>query len=149
VNWKLIFILGVVLALSPFNLHVGNYLLIYSILGYGLIALSFLYKEIDNKDILVITSLALVLFSGMIDLLFWYYFFQALFLLSVILSYYFSSKNKWITILSYTAVCLIGIALPLQICSAIGLYYLPILASILHYLYFCLAIAILVLDYRK
>jgi hypothetical protein len=149
VNWKLIFFLGLILALSPFNLHAGNYLLLYSILGYGLIALSFIYKQIETKDVLVITSLSLALFSGIIDLLFWYYFFQALFVLSVILSYFLNSNKKFIPFLSYITVCLIGIALPLQVGGALGLYYLPFLATLLHYLYFALTGAILILDYKK
>jgi hypothetical protein len=149
VNWKLIFLLGIILALSPFNLHAGSYLLMYSILGFGLITLSYLYKEIDKKDVLVITSLALTLFTGIINLVFWYYFFQALFILSIILSYFFNSSKKSISMLSVVIVGLIGAALPLQVGSALGLYYLPLFAALLHYLYFGLTIAVLILDYKN
>lgn len=92
-NWTKLFILGLLLSLSPFNLHSDYYYFYYSWFGYGLILVSFLFKKKAWKDWLVFAAAFLTLTLGLLNVFYWYYFTQLLFYLAVTLVYVAESEN--------------------------------------------------------
>lgn len=92
-NWTKLFILGLLLALSPFNLHTENYYFYYAWFGYGLILVSFLFKRKNWKDWLVFASAALTLLLGVLNVFYWFYFAQLVFYMAVTVVYIAESEN--------------------------------------------------------
>ncbi|MCX7821199.1 MAG: hypothetical protein N2258_05940 [Brevinematales bacterium] len=101
-KWEKIFISGIVLAFSPLYFNLGNFIFHYSLLGFGLILLSFYYKKnLDRLDSLIIVSLLFSIFSGFLNWFQLYYFFIFVFYVFSIIKIYYISKNKIIRILAH------------------------------------------------
>lgn len=111
-NWIKLFILGLLLALSPFNLHNEYYQFLYAWFGYGLILVSFLFKKTGWRDGIVFSSAFLTLALGLLNLFYWYYFAQLLFYLAVTVVYIAESENRIFFISSLVLIaaasCLMG-----------------------------------------
>ena len=111
-NWIKLFILGLLLALSPFNLHNEYYYFYYSWLGYGLVLISFLFKKIGWRDWIVFWTALLTLSLGLLNVFYWYYFAQFAFYMAVAVLYTAESDNPVFFISSLVlvgaAACLMG-----------------------------------------
>jgi len=79
VNWKGIFIAGLLLSASPFNLSIGEYSFFYSSLGFGLIALSYLFKKMRLADYLSLGLSLILIVSSVFNVFEYYFTFQMLF----------------------------------------------------------------------
>ncbi len=94
-KWEIVFIAGIILSFSPFYFNFSGFVFHYSLLGYGLLLLSFYYKEkFDRFDALIIVSLLFSILCGILNWFQLYYLFIfAFYILSIFKIYYFS-KNK-------------------------------------------------------
>jgi len=114
VNWKFIIFLGLILTLSPFYFLFENvFLFHYSILGYGLILISFYYKkELKSIDILIIVCMIFLIFLGVFNQFQMYSFFGMLFnvLFLIMLSSYV--RINFLKILVHIFIFIEGVLLP-------------------------------------
>lgn len=78
-SWKGLFITGLLLSLAPFSFEYGNYVFHYAVLGYGLIAMSFLFKKNRFVDIVVLLLTLLIILSMLINSFEYYFVLQLLF----------------------------------------------------------------------
>jgi hypothetical protein len=142
-NWKTLFLLGLILAISPLHFKIQHYIFFYSVLGYGLMLFSFLLKENSKKDLVLINILLFILFTGLLNLFFWYSIFQTLFLIVFLWTFCLESKSRWAYRLSLALTGTAGFLMSLQLGSLI----LPVplflsAAAILFYICFIAGIVL-------
>jgi hypothetical protein len=149
VNWIKLFILGLLLAMSPFQLSTESYIFHYSLFGYGLILVAYLFKKKDWKDWIIFASCAALTVFGFLDLFTIYYLFIFLFSGAVTLFYFADSGNR---VLSSYSLGLIGAAAVLCGLVAANALPVPLFGSIIliaPYLFCSSLIAMFVLDHKS
>lgn len=101
-RWEIVYIVGIILSFSPFYFNLGGLVFHYSLLGYGLILLSFYYKDKFNRfDALIVVSLIFSILCGILNYFQLYYFFIFAFYILSIFNIYYFSKNRVLKIVSH------------------------------------------------
>gem|GEM_PF-6398945 len=113
-NWKKIFVLGLLFSLSPFYIRHRNYLLHYSILGEGMILLSFYYLEkMDKIEVLSLSFLTISLIAGITNQFVWQSFFYFVFLTLILSRFFKLYRNIFIQIVIYILIFSGGVIIPI------------------------------------
>ncbi len=149
VNWKNLFIAGLILGLSPFYIRLDHSVFIYSLLGYGLCALSYLFKRrVSVLDYLIVMDLVLLFFAGFFNYFKLYVFFQYLFLALLFTSFTDTEKGLPARLLSFPMIFFSGALFTLYFGGLFGVRGLFDIANFLFYLsYFMAGAAVFV--YRE
>jgi len=100
VSFRFLFTLGLLLSLVTFSLNVGSYVFYYSVLGYGLMLVSFLMKKITFIDGIWLFLIAGTFASALLDQNEWSLIFLMLFCLFYSVSHLIGTEKVWIRILS-------------------------------------------------
>ncbi len=151
-NWKNLYIAGLLLSLSPFNIVVKNYTFPYSIFGYGMILLSFLYQKVSKKEAALIINLIFIILSVFFNSFFLLAILQALFFLGTAVIYFIESSNTIVFVISFFVVGASGFIIPVLIAASMGLTTLKVITDILnisYYIFFITLTALFVLSYKE
>lgn len=135
--------------MSPFHLRTEYYIFQYSLFGYGLILISYLFKKKKWKDWIIFAACAAVILFGILNLFAPYYLFICLFVTAVTFFYFADSSSP---VLSGFSLGLIGAASVLGGFIAANALQIPLFGGIILSapLFFCSSlIALFVLDYKK
>lgn len=120
-NWKNIFIAGLILSLAPFYLHIGGYNLCYALLGLGMVLVSYLFKNLKRRDIPVMVLLSAALMAGLLNLFIWQSFLQCLFYIAVVYLYLLEIDKPGVwTFIAYSVIGLAAFMMPFLIWFAFG-----------------------------
>ncbi len=148
-SWKIGFLIGIILALSPFNLNNGKYTFIYSLLGYGLILLSFLYKQKNKKDILTIINLCLIILCGLLNLFNFFSLFEITFFIFTAISLFIDSKNIFVRLAAYLLIGISGFCFPILIFNCLGFNLFTGLLNAIYYVLFFVLILITAFEFKN
>jgi hypothetical protein len=107
VNWIKLFILGLLLALSPFQLKTEYYIFNYSLFGYGLMLIAYLFKKKDWKDWIIFAVTAGTIVLGLLNVFTVFYLFIFAFCIAVTVLYFIDSK---VPVIANFSLGLIGVA---------------------------------------
>jgi len=150
VNWKNLFISGLVLGLSPLSMRVDHTLFLYALFGYGLCAFSYSFKRLSSYwDYLIIGDLALVLAAGILNYFSLYLFFQYLFLTLLFADFSETIRYASMHYISIMMLFLTGTLITLYFGGLFGQKGLTNLAVFLFYFLYFMAGAVIVIGYRK
>lgn len=119
-SWRLLFIIGIVLTLSPFHIKWNGFVFLYSLLGYGLIFVSYFYKKIRKFDIIPMILIGCIIVTGILNLFYLAALFQLGFYLAVAVYFYLFVDNELSTGLAVTLIGFIGFLLPVQLANGFG-----------------------------
>jgi len=129
VNWKKIFLAGLILSLSPFNIFIRTGFFTvnfyYSVLGTGMLILSFFYKKRQTRDYFIITLLLLAIITSLSSLPQSSNIFLFLFFLFFTNFYLVESRVKALRIGSYMVTAFIGFYFASSFETYYGLIYFP------------------------
>lgn len=149
-SWKNLFITGFILTLSPFSFKAPGYVFLYSVLGYGLVLVSYLFKEkIKKEDYLFIFILVLIVFSGLLNVFLLYLFLPLVFFLFLFYNFYFSSKNELVRTLSFYMTGVSGLSIAVFLGGWITPGWLSDLSLFLYYFNWFMTLSAFFLENRK
>ncbi len=148
-SWVNLFLGGLFLALSPFNLNTGHYFFFYSLLGYGLVAVSYLFRKKTWQDWTVFSVVLVIIAAGASNLFSIYYLFQLLFFLSVAVFYAAESRQKAIYAVALVMTGLCAFLLAVHFGNLIGFRSFRLLVLNAHYFFLSLIIAMILTDYPE
>lgn len=154
-NWKNLFIAGLILSLSPldFRFQTGSsqYVLMYSTLGYGLLFLSLFLKNKKLGDYGVIVLCGAMILAAFLNQFFVLFLLQAMFFLAVLTFYLWESEINWVRQTSAVLSGILGVLTAIETGSILGfpLPYISDLAGYFPTVFLILLTVLFVLSYRK
>ncbi len=149
-NWRNFFIAGLLLSLSPFYLKSESYFFHYSLLGFGLIGISYVYKKAVSKvDVVLITCLVFLVLSGLLNLFLLFNFFEYLFLLLFFINVLRLTDNDIVRWISFPVIGIMGVLFSFFAGSFFGLKGLADIAVFLFYFAYFMTGSVIVLDYKQ
>jgi hypothetical protein len=154
-NWKNLFIAGLILSLSPLDFRFQNsssqYVLMYSILGYGLLFLSLFLKNKKPPDYGVIIICGAIIVSALLNQFFLVFLLQTLFFLAILSFYLAESGINWVRQTSAVLSGILGIMTAIEIGTILG-YPLPYISELAGYFptaYLVIITILFIISYRK
>ncbi len=120
-TWRNLFFTGLVLGLSPFFLPIGGYFFIYSLLGFGLCAVSYIFKRpLGGWDYAILAELAATMAAGLINFYPVFVFFEYLFFAFLFASFAISGKSQAARFISLPMLAVSGASIALYLGSLSG-----------------------------
>ncbi|NPV01015.1 MAG: hypothetical protein HPY53_06510 [Brevinematales bacterium] len=127
-SFRFLFTLGLLLSLVTFSLNVGSYVFYYSVLGYGLMLISFLMKKLTFIDGIWLFLIGGTFASVLLDQNEWSLIFLMLFCMFYSVFYLVGTEKLWIRILSIVALAAVIASLGGMITMIAGIpVFLPLI----------------------
>jgi len=140
VNWRNLFIAGLILALSPFLIRLDHAVFLYSLFGYGLCELSYIYKgRLSNWDYALIADLGLILIAGLSNFFILYNLFQYVFLALLFAEFSGSEKGSPERLISLPMLFVTGALFTLYFGGLLGVRGLSDMAVFIFYFSYFMA----------